>query len=131
MLIHALCLLLCSDLVTVLLLMLLFSMLQATITALKATITDTQQERAAVIEQLRQLQDEFIQASSTLDADVRALSAQACGVISGDSAVLTYLQSTTSAAVQAKVEAAGAEGDSADQHDTEVLDAVFSDIAAV
>jgi hypothetical protein len=98
-------------------------MMQATNTALKATITDTQNERAQVMEQLRQLQDEFIQASSTLDADIRALSSQAHGALNGDSALLHYLRSTSSAAVQSKVTAAAAEVHHAEQQDAGVLDA--------
>lgn len=116
------------------LLLLLLSMLKATNTALKATITDTQDERAKVMEQLRQLQDEFVQASSTLDADVRALSSQAHGAFNGDSALLTYLQPATSAAVQAKVAAAVAPAEghhAAEQHDAEALDAGVNDVAAV
>jgi hypothetical protein len=92
---------------------------QAANAALKASINSTQQERTQLSEMLRQLQDDFVQASCSLSAEAQTLSAQA-NRLSGGMLVLSHLQDVSTDAVKAKAAQAvqqvvqGAAGHAAD-----------------
>jgi hypothetical protein len=94
-------------------------LVQAANAALKASINSIQQERTQLSEMLRQLQDEFVQASCSLSAEAQTLSTQAASP-SGGMLVLSHLQDVSTDAVKAKAARAvqqvmqGAAGHAAD-----------------
>lgn len=77
-------------------------MLQDTNSALKASISHVQTEREKLSAELRKLQDEFVQSSCSLSAEVQALSAQSHSLLIGDGLVLSSLQEVSTDAARAK-----------------------------
>lgn len=76
--------------------------LQDTNTALKASINHVQTEREKLSAKLRKLQDEFVQSSCALSAEVQALSAQSHSLLSGVGLVLSSLQQVSTDAARVK-----------------------------